>query len=121
MQVKNLVREGVPYSEALATAGTVATGLVGAGTTQADALALTEDFSVFATVAVGSGARLPAQSDRQDSYEVANLGANALLVYPPVGGTINALAANAGFSVPAGKVASIKKVNGTLYIASVSA
>lgn len=121
MQVKNLVREGVPYSQALATAGTVATGLSAAGSTQATAAPIVEDFSVFSTVAAGQGAILPAQSDRLDSYEVANLGANALLVYPPVGGTINALAANAGFSVAAGKVASFKKVNGTLYIACVSA
>jgi hypothetical protein len=32
---------------------------------------------------------------------VKNLGANALLVYPATGGAINALAANAGFSIAA--------------------
>jgi hypothetical protein len=32
---------------------------------------------------------------------VKNLGANAVLVYPATGGAINALAANAGFSVAA--------------------
>ena len=80
-----------------------AVALAGAGTTQADATPITACNSVFDTAAASTGARLPANCSVGDELEVVNLGANALLVYPPVGGKVNALADDAGFSVAAGK------------------
>lgn len=103
--------------------GTVATGLTAAGADHTDGFAITEPVSVFGTVASGTGAVLPANLSRGDTAEVYNLGANALLVYPPLGGTINGAAANAGVSVAAGKAAVLRCVstNGKTWVALVGA
>lgn len=97
-QARKLVASGLPGPLANAVVGDVANGLTATGTTQATALQLQADVNRFTTVAASSGAILPAMNPG-DSCVVFNGGANALLVYPPVGGTINALAANAGYSV----------------------
>lgn len=102
--VQALMAFGAPASMAQAIVGDVADGLTAVGTTQANALQLSAANNVVTTAAASTGVRLPAMSVG-DAVEVANLGANALLVYPPVGGTIQGGAANAGFSVPAGKTA----------------
>lgn len=82
----------------------IATGITAAGTTTADATAIAQGVNVVGTTASGTGVRLPTMA-AGDVIRVFNQGANALLVYPPTGGTINALSANAGFSVGAGKAA----------------
>lgn len=116
-----------------AFAGTVGStapkaGLTSAGTTQAGAALIQHEFAEFGTVAASSGARLPTPAEAGglqagDKYTVANMGANALLVYPPVGGKVNTLSANAGFSVGAGKVADFHvSVSGPLnWVANLSA
>lgn len=81
--------------------GNVAGGLVAAGTTQADALGLSSAINRVSTVSSGSGVRLPV-CQPGDEILVYNGGANALLVYPPVGGKINALATNAAVTVGTG-------------------
>ena len=99
-------------------------GLTAAGTTQGTALVLPTDFNVFTAVAASSGAILPAtgfQVQVTDTIIVVNHGVNALLVYPPVGGTIGVAAANTAFSVPSGKTAWFLVVNTNAYAASVSA
>lgn len=123
MQRKKLegISGALPRPSAEAILGDVATGLIATGTTQADAFALTASVNVFGTVAAGSGARADAYQDLSDETLVANLGANALLVYPPVGGVINTLATNAAISVPAGKTLTLKKVSATLLVGAVSA
>ncbi len=75
--------------------------LIATGTTQTDALPLFAENNRFATVAAGTGARLPARPPGS-VIRVRNGGANALLVYPPPGGSVNGGAANASFSVAAG-------------------
>ena len=90
------------------------------GTTQTDAFQLFASTTVFGTVASGTGARLPF-SENPMTMVVANLGANALLVYPATGGTINGGAANAAISVPAGKVAQFWGISSTGWIAQVGA
>lgn len=99
-------------------AGSFASGLSGAGTTQADATAIAADVSMFGTVALNAGARLPVDIGEK---VVFNGGANPLLVYPPVGGTVNAGAANASFSVAAGKAAWFLSHNGLTFVALVGA
>jgi len=123
MQRKRLegVQGGLTRSQAEALLNDIATGLTAAGTTQADALALAKVTNVFGTVAAGSGARLESNLEIGDETRVVNLGANALLVYPPVGGSIQTGAANAGFSVGAGKSATFKKVSATLFVSDLSA
>lgn len=81
-----------------------AVGAVAAGTVQGDAVALAASLTAFATVGAGTGARLAA-GVAGVPVMVFNGGANALLVYPAAGGQINALGANAAFSVGAGKSA----------------
>jgi hypothetical protein len=115
-----LVQAGVYSTGAKALAGgDMAVGLVAAGTTQATAFALTNDISVFGTVAASSGAILPLFGSAYCT--VFNGGANALAVYPPVGGTINAAAANAAFSVGAGKSATFMSPDGITWVANLSA
>ena len=67
--------------------GDVATGLTAAGSTQATALPIIASANIFGTVASGTGAIL-AQTDGA-RIVVRNGGANALLVYAPVGGYMN--------------------------------
>jgi hypothetical protein len=89
------------------------TGLSAAGTTQGTATAIPsgQDWSVFDTVAAGQGAILPAAGvSAGEEYVVSNHGANALLIYPPVGGTIGGGAVNAAYSLAAGKTGSFRNV-----------
>jgi hypothetical protein len=93
-----LTTSGLSAINAQMITGTVANTLTATGTTQATALALPADINRFTTVPASSGALLPAMNPG-DSVQVFNAGANALLIYPPVGGAINALGTNAGYSV----------------------
>lgn len=113
-----LVRAGFWGAQADAMVNTWATGLTAAGTTQATAYVLTEDASVFGTVAASSGALLKPLKGSQTVY---NAGANTLTVYPPVGGTINAGSANAGFSVAANKTCTFLSPDGIAFYALLSA
>ena len=99
-----MVNAGLAPLAASQISGDFQGGLTAAGTTQATALGVYTDNVIVTTCAAGAGVILQGPSFGQgDSVFCQNLGANALLVYPPVGGQINALALNAGFSVPAGK------------------
>lgn len=116
-----IVASGLSAINAQAIQGTVANALTATGSTQGTALALGADLNRFTTVAASTGAILPAMNPG-DNMQVFNGGANALLVYPPVGGTINALAANAGYSVAAATpFCEVYCVNPTTYIARQSA
>jgi hypothetical protein len=93
-----LVQAGFSAIQAAAIQGTSQTGLTATGTVQGTAFAVPADINKFTTVAAGTGAILPAMNPG-DSLVVVNGGANALLLYPPVGATINALGANTAYSV----------------------
>lgn len=95
-----LVVAGMSAIAAQASVGTSANNLTATGTTQATAAPLGADNNRFTTVPANSGCVLPPMNGG-DSINVFNAGANALLVYPPpgIGAQINALAANAGYSV----------------------
>jgi hypothetical protein len=95
---QRLVQAGLSAVQAAAIAGTVADNLTATGTTQGGALALGADTNRLTTVSANSGAILPAMNPG-DSVEVINVGANALKLYPPVGGQINALGTNAAYSI----------------------
>lgn len=100
----NLMAFGASPFLAQAIVGDVADNLTATGTTQATALKLSAAENVVTTAAASTGVQLPAMGPG-DSVLVANLGANALLVYPQTGGAIQTGAANAGFSVPTLKTA----------------
>jgi len=93
-----MVVAGLSAVAARAIQGTVANNLTATGSTQATALALPADICKFTTVAASTGAIIP-PSNPTDSGTVYNGGANALSLYPPVGGTINGLSANAAYSI----------------------
>lgn len=84
---------------------TMATGLTAVGTTQALALPLNSKFNVFGTVAATTSAILPFGVPRTDEVGIRNGGANALTLFPPVGGSINGGAANASVSIAAAATA----------------
>lgn len=93
-----MVTAGFSAIQAQATQGIPANNLTATGTTQGNAFPLPADVCKFTTVAAGTGTILPA-CNGGDSGTLYNGGANALLIYPPVGGKINGLGTNAGYSV----------------------
>ncbi len=96
----------------------VTTGVVAAGTTQLNATALTTEFIEIATASASTGVRLPPSGDAS-FFVVYNGGANAVLVYPPVGSIMNG-ASNAGFSVTNAKTGMFFR-SGLRYIGVISA
>ncbi len=92
-------------------------GLVATGSSQADAFPLVNDsFYQFVTVDSGTGALLPV-AKIPSQVTLWNGGANALSVYPPVGGTINDEVVNAPYSVAMASAASIFATDaGTWYV-----
>jgi hypothetical protein len=120
-QQRNLSALGLAAPLALNLGGQGNTSQVASGTTNADATALAGDLVTLATVAAGTGVILPAMN-QGDWVVVGNQGANALLVYPPSGGQINALTrTTGGFSVTAAKAASFYCVSAAQFIAILSA
>jgi hypothetical protein len=102
--------------------GTMANTLAAAGSTQGTATALgNDDYNIFTTVAASTGAILPSNLSASDEMWVANYGANSLSVYPPTGGKINNGSANAAVAVAAGKNASFICIDGTNFLAAISA
>ena len=95
--------------------GSVAVGLTAAGASQATALVLRDEVNIIGTAAASTGVLLP-QSGVGDDIAVVNGGANAVLVYPPVGHQINNLAANAGYSLAVAKAARCLRVSETRWV-----
>lgn len=119
---------GMPEPVCAAICGDMQPGQTAIGTTQANALLLSANFTVFTTVAAGTGSVLPGITavpsvgvNPGDTYVVANLGANALLVYPPVGSQVNLTGANTGFSIASGKTCEFTMISATQWIANLSA
>jgi len=77
----------------------VATGISAAGSSQGDATALTKAFNVVSTVSAGQGVVLPTAVAGM-RVTIVNTSVNTVIVYPATGGAINALATNAGYSLP---------------------
>src|SRR5258708_3672585 len=99
---KNIMGAGVPAAAAAAdTIASVATALAATGTTQATALSLTADANFVSTVGASSGVIVYNGVIGDSCFIVNDAGANALTVYPPVGGKFNSLATNTGFSLAA--------------------
>jgi hypothetical protein len=81
---------------------TVGEGLTAAGSSQTDALALADDINEIITADSGTGVGLFAMQPGMLQI-VFNGGSNALSVYPASGYAIDALAADAAYSLPASK------------------
>jgi hypothetical protein len=115
-----LVRGGVWAEAAKQVAvGDIATGLTTSATTQATATLLPADINVFSTVA-SSGAAVLSGVDGASDVVVYNGGANALVVFCPVGGTMNNTS-NGSASVPTSKSARFVSADGVAWYAQISA
>ena len=125
-RASKLVGAGLAPLTAAQVAGDVQSGVVAAGTTQAGATLVYGDNILVGTCAAGAGILLSTNSafGPGDDVYVSNQGANACLVYPPVGAQINALGVNAGFSIATTKQTSIRcfgVINGVLQFYAAAA
>jgi len=118
-----MVNAGLSAGTAAMIGGDIQDNVTATGTTQATAAPIYGDNVIVTTTPASSGVIFSGASlSAGDILQVYNLGANALLVYPVVGSTINALAVNAGFSVAAGKAAFFTvRANSTTMVAGLSA
>jgi hypothetical protein len=121
MRKKHLMGSGLAPLQAQNIAGVSSFGQTATGTTQADAFISAADVVGFTTVATGTGYRVPDNLEPGDWVVVYNGGANALNVYPPVGGSLNALATNTALSVAANKTLIIFKISETLHTTNLTA
>jgi hypothetical protein len=106
--VKDMMGSGLTGPQAQAINGNVQLGQTATGSTQGTAFPLQFSGTEFTTVAASTGAVLPGTGFRlnpADILAVYNQGANALSVYPPVGGRIGLAAVNAAVSVASGNAA----------------
>jgi hypothetical protein len=120
-QESKIIGQGV-WAEAAQQliSGDVLTGQVTSTTTQATAYAITADITVFATVASTGAAILPA-GGAADILVMNGQATNALIVFPPVGGTINGGSANASYSQAVSKCARYVTADGLNWYAMISA
>lgn len=106
--VKDMMGSGLTGPQAGAINGSMLASQTATGSTQGTAFLLAQSGTEFTTVASGTGAVLPGVGFRLvggDLLAVYNQGANALSVYPPVGGRIGLGSVNAAVSVASGKTA----------------
>jgi hypothetical protein len=75
-------------------------GIAAAGTTQTTATTCTGDHERVTSGSNGAGVILKA-GNREDIRSVSNQTTNSILVYPPVGASINGTAANTAAVLPA--------------------
>lgn len=95
----------------------VETGKTATGTEQADAYELKTLITQFTTVAAGTGAILPNVGPGKE-VKVKNRGANALLVYPPVGHFLDGALVNVSVSLAVGAIGTFIQVDATHWITS---
>lgn len=100
--------------------GDVLTGQSASNTTQATATAITADVTVFSTVVSTGAAILPA-GGAADILVMNGQATNALVVFPPIGGTINGGSANASYSQAVSKCARYVTADGLNWYAMTSA
>lgn len=91
-----------------------------AGTTQATATAITTSNNFVTTVGAGAGVILPAVQ-QGDWLIIYNSGANALSIYPPVGGKINQLSTNAAMTLATNTNVIFFCFSSTQFVAHLSA
>ncbi len=118
----DIMRGGVSAGTAKAINGQANTSIT-AGTTQtqAGATTLTASVNVITTVTTSGDGVILANTEIGDSYEILNIGGNTCTVYPPVGGRINQIATNGGFSLGNNTAVIIQKFTSTRWMAFLSA
>lgn len=92
----HLTGAGISALASTVLVGTVTDAQTATGTSsQANSFAIADHVTRFSTTAANTGARLPSTLTAGDELVIMNGGASTLLIYPPVGGTINGAATNA--------------------------
>jgi hypothetical protein len=95
-----------------------ATGVASAGTNIAGATQIDFGITVVTSNAAGAGVKLPiAPTAGVTEASILNQSANALLVYPGAGNSINSLGTSAPISVAAGATLFMKAATSTLWLA----
>ena len=115
-----MMRGGLSSGQAQAINGDVNATVSAAGTTQATATALVAGTNTVTTAAASSGVIIP-NAMIGDEIEILNLGANAVTVYPPTSGQINALSANTGFTLATNTAVKLRKFTATRWAGYLSA
>jgi len=117
-----LINSANPLPDGTVESTTSISSLAAAGTTQATAAAVTTEVTTITNNTAANGVALPVPTKGQMFYIIPALVTNAPLVYPPVGGSINFGAANAGLAVPARKLTTFIALDDVgNYAANVSA
>lgn len=118
---QRITTAGLSAVNAAAIQGTVNSAVTALGSTQGTAPQLPADINYVTVGGAGTGVILPAMNPG-DSINVFNKTGAALLIYPPVGGVINALATNTGYSnASATPYVEVYCITPLIYIASQSA
>jgi hypothetical protein len=119
---KNIMGGGTSAGQAAAITGGGVTGIVALGTTNVDATPLQPvSAHEVTTSAASTGVRL-ADGAPGDDTAVFNNSGQTLLVYPPAGDQINALAVTTqGFSMANGKTALFRCISSTRWMAILTA
>ena len=117
---QDIMKGGLSAGAAQGINGQVNSSISAAGTTQGTATTLTASNNVVTTAAASSGVVLT-DSMIGDQYDILNLGANAVTVYPPSGAQVNALSANSGFLLATNTAVKVKKFTATRWMAFLSA
>jgi hypothetical protein len=93
----------------------VTTGVTAAGSTQGTATALTRDINIVNTVAPSANGVILPTAVSGMMLTIVNTTANTLQVYPASGAAIDALAANAAFSMVGNARIQFAAATGTLW------
>ena len=116
----DMMQGGMSAGQAAAANGIVNSAVSAAGTTQGTATLLVSSTNVVTTAGASSGVILT-NSQIGDEYEILNLGANPVTVYPPTSGQINNLPANTGFLLAMNTAVKVKKFTATRWMGFLSA
>lgn len=111
---KDLMQLGIADQAALRLGFQTGT-LTSAGTTNADAAVMNKAATLLqVTGAATSGVKLPSDAEPGCPYIIANISANALVVYPPAGGNLNGdVTTTGGAPVAARATVMCTRVNNT--------
>jgi hypothetical protein len=104
----------------ISIAGDAATGLVAVGSTQATALQLSAVYNAITTSAASTGVILQ-PSEAGARVVVYNASGQTISIYPPVSSQINALSANAAYTVATAKTVELIAMSSTQWVTILTA
>ena len=107
---------GMPSALANLVGDTIPASVAWAGTAQSGATPLTGTINQVTTSAGQTAVMLPSTQPLGTSVNVYVSTATSAQVFPPVGGALNELSANASTSVAQGRLASFVRVSATKWL-----